>query len=155
MFQLLGDSQGDAAAHAKAVLKMETAMASASLTRVEQRDPYKLFHKMSRSELQALTPTFRWDAYFSAVNLPPARVINVTQPAFYREFEVQLKTASLDDIKTYLRWHVIHAKARFLSNAFVQTDFDFFSKTLRGVPEMQPRWKRCVSLVDHNLGEAL
>jgi endothelin-converting enzyme/putative endopeptidase len=155
MFQLLGYSAPDSAAHAKAVLKMETALAGASLTRVEQRDPYKLFHKMSRSELQALTPTFRWDAYFTALNLPPARLINVTQPAFYREFEVQLKTASLDDIKTYLRWHVIHAKARFLSSPFVQADFDFFSKTLRGVPEMQPRWKRCVSLVDHNLGEAM
>jgi putative endopeptidase len=155
MFQLMGDPASVAAAHAKAVLKIETALAAASLTRVEQRDPYKLFHKMSRSELQALTPTFRWDTYFTGLNLPPTRQINVTQPAFYREFDVQLKTASLDDIKTYLKWHVIHAKARFLSNVFVQADFDFFSKTLRGVPELQPRWKRCVSLVDHTLGEAL
>jgi endothelin-converting enzyme/putative endopeptidase len=155
MFRLLGDSPADATAHAKAVMKMETALAGASLTRVEQRDPYKLFHKMSRSELQALTPSFRWDVYFTAVKLPPARVVNVTQPAFYREFEVQLKTAPLEDIKTYLRWHMIHAKARFLSSEFVKADFDFFSKTLRGVPEMQPRWKRCVSLVDHNLGEAM
>jgi putative endopeptidase len=155
MFQLLGDSPETAAANAKTVMRIETALAGATLTRVEQRDPYKLFHKMSRSELQALTPSFRWDAYFTGIQLPPTRLINVAQPAFYREFEVQLKANSLDDLKTYLRWHLIHAKARFLSSTFVQADFDFFSKTLRGVPAMQPRWKRCVSLVDHNLGEAL
>ena len=155
MFRLLGDSPAAAGAGAKAVMRIESALAAASLTRVEQRDPYKLFHKMSRSELQGLTPSFRWDKYFTATQMPPAREINVSQPAFYREFEVQLKTSSLDDIKAYLRWHVIHAKARFLSSGFVQADFDFFSKTLRGVPAMQPRWKRCVSLVDHNLGEAM
>jgi putative endopeptidase len=155
MFGLLGDSPAAATAGAAAVMRIETALANASLTRVEQRDPYKLFHKMSRAELQALTPSFRWDAYFAALRTPPAGQVNVTQPAFYRALETQLKTSSLADLKTYLRWHVIHAKARFLSSAFVQTDFDFFSKYLRGVPDMQPRWKRCVQLVDHTLGEAL
>jgi endothelin-converting enzyme/putative endopeptidase len=155
MFQLLGDASSAAETHAKAAMRIETALAGATLTRVEQRDPYKLLHKMSRSQLQALTPSFRWDAYFTGLDLPPVQTINVTQPAFYREFEAQLKTSSLDDLKAYLTWHAIHAKARFLSSAFVKADFDFFSKSLRGVPEMQPRWKRCVSLVDHTLGEAL
>ena len=59
-------------------------------------------------------------------------------------YETQLKTDSMDDLKTYLRWHVIHAKARFLSAAYVQADFDFFSNYLRGVPAMQPRWRCCV-----------
>ena len=155
MFELLGDSTTAAAANAATVMRIETALANASLTRVEERDPYKLFHKMSRSELQALTPSFHWDAYLTALQMPPARQINVTQPAFYRAFETQLKTDSLADLKAYLRWHVIHAKARFLSSPYVQADFDFFSSYLRGVPAMQPRWKRCVQLVDHTLGEAL
>ncbi|MGA2715569.1 MAG: M13 family metallopeptidase [Bryobacteraceae bacterium] len=155
MFELLGDSTTAAAANAATVMRIETALANASLTRVEERDPYKLFHKMSRSELQALTPSFHWDAYFTALRMPPARQINVTQPAFYRALETQLKTSSLADVKAYLRWHVIHAKARFLSSPFVQADFDFFSNYLRGVPAMQPRWRRCVQLVDHTLGEAL
>src|SRR6202000_2549209 len=81
--------------------------------------------------------------------------INVSQPAFYRELENQLKSNPVDDLKTYLRWHIVHAKARFLSAAFVEEDFNFFSKTLRGTPAMQPRWKRCVQLIDHNLGDAL
>jgi putative endopeptidase len=155
MFELLGEPPAESAANAATVMRIETALAAASLTRVEQRDPYKLFHKMPRSGLQALTPSFHWDAYFRALRMPPAREVNVTQPAFYRALETQFKTDSLDDLKTYLRWHVIHAKARFLSSAFVQADFDFFSKVLRGVVDMQPRWKRCVQLVDHTLGEAL
>jgi putative endopeptidase len=155
MFELLGDAPDAAAARAKAVMRIETALAKASLTRVESRDPYKLFHKMTRAELQALTPSFRWDAYFTGIQLPPARQLNVAEPAFYRELEVQLKTSSLADIQSYLRWHLIHAKARFLSTSFTQANFDFYSKYLRGVPVMPPRWKTCVQLVDHNLGEAL
>jgi putative endopeptidase len=155
MLQLLGDSPEAAAANAKTVMRIETALAKASLTRVERRDPYKLFHKMTRAELQALTPSFQWPAYFAALQAPPITRINVAQPAFYREFDTQLKTNSLDDIKVYMRWHLIHAKARFLSSAFVDADFNFSSKYLRGVTAMQPRWKRCVQTVDHTLGEAL
>ncbi len=155
MFQLLGDSEAAASANAATVMRIETALAKSELTRVEQRDPYKLFHKMTQAQLQALTPSFRWDDYFRAIQLTGKPPINVSQPAFYRELENQLKSDSIDDLKAYLRWHIVHAKARFLSAAFVQADFDFFSKSLRGVEQMQPRWKRCVQLVDHSLGEAL
>jgi len=155
MLQLLGETGEQAAADAKTVMRIETALAKASLTRVERRDPYKLFHKMTRGELQALTPSFRWNEYLAALQAPAFTRVNVTEPAFYRELEVQLKSNSIDDLKAYLRWHLIHAKARFLSPVFVQADFDFYSKYLRGVTAMQPRWKRCVQLVDHNLGEAL
>jgi endothelin-converting enzyme/putative endopeptidase len=82
-------------------------------------------------------------------------VVNVTQPAFYKEVEHQLATRPIDDWKVYLRWHLAHAKAPFLSSAFVQANFEFYSKYLRGVTEMQPRWKRCVRYVDQDLGEAL
>jgi putative endopeptidase len=132
MFQLLGDAPERAATEAQAVMRIETALAQASLTRVERRDPYKLFHKMSRAELQVLTPSFRWNEYFAALNAPTLARVNVAQPAFYRALEMQLKTNSLDDLKAYLRWHLVHAKARFLSSAFVQADFDFSSKYLRG-----------------------
>ena len=155
MFQLLGDSPAIAAANAKTVMRIETALANASLTRVQLRDPYAIFHKMKLADLQSLTPSFHWNEYLAALNAPPINEVNVTQPAFYREFEASLKANSLDDLKTYLRWHLVHAKARFLSPPFVEADFNFFSKTLRGTPAMQPRWKRCVQLVDHNLGEAL
>jgi endothelin-converting enzyme/putative endopeptidase len=155
MFQLLGESRESAAANAKTVMRIETALAKASLTRVEKRDPYKLFHKMNRADLQGLTPSFRWNQYLAALQATAIAQFNVTEPAFYREFEVQLKANSLDDLKAYLRWHLVNAKARFLSSAFVEADFNFSSKYLRGVTAMQPRWKRCVQLVDNTLGEAL
>jgi len=155
MFQLLGESRESAAANAKTVMRIETALAKASLTRVEKRDPYKLFHKMNRADLQGLTPSFRWNLYLAALQASAIAQLNVTEPAFYREFEVQLKTNSLAELKAYLRWNLVNAKARFLASAFVEADFNFSSKYLRGVTAMQPRWKRCVQLVDNTLGEAL
>ncbi len=155
MFELLGDSPEAAKAGAADVMRIETALATATLTRVEERDPQKLFHKMSVAQLQALTPSFRWAPYFAALHMPAAGQVNVTQPAFYRAVETQLTGNSLAALKNYLRWHLIHSRARFLSSPFVSADFDFFSHYLRGTPVMAPRWKRCEQLVDHMLGEAM
>jgi putative endopeptidase len=155
MLQLLGDAPATAAAEAKTVMRIETALAKASLTRVELRDPYKQYHKMSPAELQALTPSFHWADYFSGVGLADPAELNVTEPAFYKALEAQLKTESLANWQTYLRWHLVDARAAQLSSVFVQADFDFFRRYLRGVKEMQPRWKRCVRAVDRDLGEAL
>jgi putative endopeptidase len=155
MFQLMGDKPDVAKAEAAKVVEIETALAKASLTRVEQRDPYKLFHKVDFKGLQELTPDFDWAVYTKTIGLAPQNTFNVTQPAFYKEVENQLKTRSLDDMKTYLRWHTVHAAAPFLSDPFVNENFNFFSKTLRGVPQLRARWKRCVALVDGQLGEAL
>ncbi len=102
-----------------------------------------------------LTPSFGWAAYWSAIGLPAPAVVNVTEPDFYKEVERQLASRPIADWKTYLRWHLAHAKAPYLSSQFVRMNFDFYSKYLRGVTEMQPRWKRCVRYVDGSLGEAL
>jgi putative endopeptidase len=155
MLQLLGDSPDVAKREAQTVMAIETALAKASLTRVEQRDPHNLFHKMDRKGLQALTPAFDWDTYLKTIGLPGVDTFNVTQPAFYKELDRQLANRSLDDIKTYLRWHIAHANAPYLSGKFVQENFDFYSRTLRGVVEQPPRWKKCVRWVDDFLGEAL
>jgi len=155
MLELIGEKPAAAKLHAQTVMAIETALAKASLTRVEQRDPYKLFHKMSPAQFQAITPAFRWSDYFAGIKVPDASVINVAEPAFYKEVEVQLRTRTLPEWKTYLRWHLVHGAASFLSPVFVQENFDFYSKYLRGVKEMQPRWKRCVQRVDTDLGEAL
>jgi len=155
MLVLLGETPASAKAHAATVMSIETALAKASLTRVDKRDPYKLFHRLTAAQLQALTPSFRWDTYFAAAQTPATPVINVTEPAFFKELQLQLMSRTSADWKTYLRWHLVDAAAPFLSAAFVQADFDFFRKYLRGVKEMQPRWKRCVQLVDRDLGEAL
>ncbi|MGE5048146.1 MAG: M13 family metallopeptidase [Deltaproteobacteria bacterium] len=153
MLRLSGEK--DPAAGAQAVLKMETALAKASLTRVERRDPWKLYHKLDRTQLQALTPSLRWDRYLSAVDLAAVRTVNVTEPSFFKALDGLLRKESLAHWKTYLRWHLANARAPDLSSAFVNENFNFYSKVLRGIQEMPPRWKRCVRSVDHLLGEAL
>ena len=152
---LLGDSADLAKRNADKVLAMETALAAASLSRVDRRDSHNLFHKMDAKGLAVLTPGFDWNAYLKVAGLAKLDSFNVTEPEFYKALERLWQSSSLDDIKTYLRWHLAHASAAHLSSAFVKEDFDFFSKTLRGVPELKPRWKRCVAMVDTQLGEAL
>ncbi len=155
MLELLGDPAPKAAAEAKAVMAIETALAKASLTRVEQRDPYKLFHKMNRAQLQALTPAFKWEPYLKIGGLGDLNEFNVTEPAFFKEVQALLTSKHLNDWKAYLRWHVLDDRAAYLSSKFAQANFDFYGKYLRGTPEMRPRWKRCVQYVDNDLGEAL
>jgi endothelin-converting enzyme/putative endopeptidase len=155
MFELLGEEPQIAKTHAQTVMEMETALAKVSLTRVEKRDPYKLFHKMTRAQLQALTPAFQWTVYFKTSSVPDTSTINVTEPAFYKELQTLLQSRSLADWKTYLRWHLVHAKAPYLSSSFVMANFDFYNKYLLGLEELPPRWKRCVRRVDADLGEAL
>lgn len=155
IFELMGDSAGIAADEAKTVMGIETDLAKKSLTRVQKRDPYNLFHKMDRVQLKALSPNFDWDGFLAAEGLSNLQSFNVTEPEFYREVNRLLASAKLDDLKTYLRWHLAHAWAPYLSTNFQQANFDFYSRTLRGVNEMEPRWKRCVRWVDRDLGEAM
>jgi putative endopeptidase len=155
MFELLGDPEASAAAEAKTVMSLETALAQKSLTRVERREPHNLFHKMDRGQLKALTPSFDWDSYLAAQGLPGVQTFNVMEPAFYQEVDRLIQSESLDNLKTYLRWHLAHDLAPYLSVKFQEENFDFYSHTLRGVDVMQPRWKRCVRWVDRDLGEAL
>ncbi len=135
MLELTGESKAEAAAHAKAVMGIETALAKASLTRVEQRDPYKLFHKMTPAQLKALAPSFDWTRYLAAGDLGAIATINVTEPAFFKAMDSQIKTVKLPDWKAYLRWHAVNARADYLSSAFVTEDFNFYRRYLRGVTE--------------------
>ncbi len=155
LLELLGDKPKAAAAAAQRIMGLETDLAKASLTRVERRDPYNLKHRLKRADFQALTPSFPWTVYFDALGTPQYELVNVTEPKFYQEVERQLKTSKLSDWKSYLRWQLARGKAPYLSSKFVQADFDFYRKYLRGVSEMQPRWKRCVQWVDRDLPEAL
>jgi len=155
MFELLGDPSATAKTEADTVMAIETALAKASLTAVDKRDPYKQYHKITRAQLVSQTPSFNWTSYWSGIGLTPPANINVTEPAFFQEVERQLKTRPEADWKAYLRWHLVHGKSAYLSSPFVQANFDFYSKHLRGVTEMPPRWKRCVRNIDRDLGEAL
>ena len=155
MLELAGDTAEAAQAGAKTVLRIETALAKASLTRVERRDPYKVYHHTVPAKLKKLMPSFDWDGYFTAVGGHPVGWLNVSEPAFFEELGARLNSEPLGDIKTYLRWTLVSAKADYLSKAFVDARFAFYRGYLRGVKEAQPRWKKCVGWVDRDLGEAL
>ena len=155
VFELLGDNAETAKKNAATLMHIETALAQASLTRVERRDPYKLKNRMDVAALSKLAPNFDWPTYYRELQYPKFAVLNVAAPAFFKELNTELTAETLDNWKTYLRFHVADSQSPYLSSSFVQENFDFYRKYLRGAKEMQPRWKRCVQTTDRNLGEAL
>jgi putative endopeptidase len=155
MFALSGDAPDQAAAEAKTVLAIEMALAKASRTRVELRDPEKNYNPMSLAEMNTLTPDWPWERYLQEVGAPAVEQVNIRQPEFFKQMNQELSGVSLPEWKTYLRWHVLHTSAPGLPDRFVEENFDFYDRKLSGTKEMLPRWKRCVQSTDRNLGEAL
>jgi predicted metalloendopeptidase len=158
MFSLLAKSlnaTGDSKAKAQAVLKFETALAEASMDRVLRRNPESLDHPMMVSNLPGLTPDFAWTTFISDTHAPSFTKINVSDPDFFKKLAGTIERTSLDDLKAYLTWRVLHYYANALPEAFVEENFQFFRKTLSGQQELAPRWKRCVRATDGSLGEAL
>jgi putative endopeptidase len=155
IFVLAGEKPDLANADSNTVLTMETEMAKAAMDAVARRDPKNLNNKMSLAQMKALTPSFDWDAYLKLVKSPSAPHYIVTSPNFFKNMESMLNQHSLDDWKVYLRWQMLHGNADALSDAFVNENFDFFTHTLFGAQQLEPRWRRCVRKVDGSLGEAL
>ncbi|PYI87275.1 MAG: hypothetical protein DMF03_13765, partial [Verrucomicrobia bacterium] len=155
MLSLLGEDPKAAAEHAKKIMAMETALAQASRTKVELRDPQKNYNKMKMADLQSLTPDFKWNAYFKDANVASPGDINVGQPDFFKGANKVFANAPIDDWKEYFRWHLIHSTASELSNDFVNENFNFYETALRGTKEIKPRWKRVVTSTDGAIGEAL
>jgi putative endopeptidase len=154
---LAGAPQAQADADAAATMKIETALANASLTRVEQRDPYNLYHPMKIADVDALIPTLEVSALLEEEKVPQAVLsnIDIAQPKFLAALQTELAGEPIANLKAYLRIHALNAAAPSLSQPFEDAQFDFYSKYLRGVPQMQARWKRCEGQVDRYLGEAL
>jgi endothelin-converting enzyme/putative endopeptidase len=155
MFELLGDKPDAAVSEAQTVMRIETALANGSMTRVERRDPKALDHKLTAGDLRKISPDFQWDSYFTKVGLPSLASLNVSSPNFFKTLNGEIDKESLPDWKTYLRWHLVHASASQLSSAFENENFSFYGKTLQGQQELKPRWKRCTEYVDDYIGEAL
>ena len=155
MFVLVGDTPAQASEEAKSVMTIETALAKGSIDRVEMRDPAKVYHIMTLAELQGLSPNYDWKAYLAGIPIGEFKTLNVATPDFFKAMNAELDSASLESIKSYLRWHALRTAAPALSKAFVQEDFNFFSATLQGQKEDTPRWKRCTRRTDMALGEAV
>ena len=154
MMKLAGYTDADAQKAASVVMQFETALAKATLDNVARRDPEATDHKTTFAELQKLAPQFDWNGYFQAAKLPEIP-LNVQEPRFLEEFNRQLTATDLAGWKIYLKWQLLHAAAPYLSQPFVEENFDFYQKTLAGVNEQKPRWKQCVEATDQFLGEAV
>jgi putative endopeptidase len=155
LLTLGGESAERAKFDADATLRIETALAKASLTRADRRDPHKTYHMMTVEELSKIAPAFDWPRYFETQGAPGVAKVNVSQPEFFKAVQAEVSAESVDALRGYLRFHFLTAAAPYLAHPLEQADFDFYSTTLRGVPGMPPRWKTCTRGVDRDLGEAL
>ena len=155
LLTLTGDTAARAAAESAAVLTIETALARATPDNVTLRDPALSDHPTRVVELQTLAPAFDWRQYLAAAEVPATDIVNVTSPAFITGLDAVIASSSLDDIRSYLRWHLVHASAEMLPRAIADADFAFFARTLTGQMQPTPRWRRCIALTDQRVGEAL
>src|SRR5207244_249036 len=155
MLTLAGLSPRDAGREAEAVVSLETSLATAMLDIAARRDPNARNHPMSIEDLQRLTPSLNWKRYLTAVGAPGFATLNVTEPDFMKAVDRMLASAPLDNLKAYMKWHLVHSASMRLPDSFADPTFDFFSRTLGGQQEPQPRWRECVADTDQQLGEAL
>ena len=155
MFTLAGDTAEQAAKEADAVLRIETALAKASTSRTELRDPEKRYHIYTVADLQKLTPDFDYSAYFKDVKVGHFETLNVATPDFFKALNDLIAGEPVDAWKSYFRWHVLTASAQELPKAYRDEDFAFFGKVLAGQKEQTPRWKQCSSMTDQAMGEAV
>lgn len=154
LFTLTGQTPQKAAESAQTVLRIETALAKASMDRTLRRDPKNRDHKMSRESAMALAPNFYLARFFKDVNAPAFNDLNVSNPEFFKDVNRVVESESLDALKTYVEWHLLSGTAQWLPKAFVDARFKY-RQALTGQAEDQPRWKKCVEATDEELGEAL
>ncbi len=155
MLALQGKDAKAGAADAKVIVAIETALAKASRKLEDLSDPIANYHKVTLADFQKSTPAFAWDRYLTAVGAPKMESVIIGQPEFFQALQTLLDKTSLDDIKTYLRWHLLVGTAPLLHEAAAQESFAFFGTTLTGQPKLDDRWKRVIRRVDEGLGEAL
>nr|WP_248287475.1 M13 family metallopeptidase [Massilia antarctica] len=146
----------DAAAAAKAILALETALAEVQWSKVDLRDPVKRYNKVEIAKLGELTPGYDWKSALGAANVAgKVDYVVVGQPSYLAGFNQVLEKTDLATWKSYFEWHLLTSYAEFLSKEFVDADFAFFETVLKGVPEQEPRWKNGVATVNGALGEAV
>lgn len=155
MFKLLGDDPEKAEEQAQTVLAMETRLAEASLTQVELRDPSTMYNIVSMEDANKETGNFDWSEFFDGVGEGQLTSFSFAHPEFFAEMNKMMDEIPPEDWKSYFRWHIATFAAPFLSSDFVNEDFDFYGKTLRGTEELRPRWKRVLTVANRSLGEVL
>ena len=155
MFELVGSDSAQAQKAMEAIMKIENRLAKASRTNIELRDPIANYNKRSLEQLKEEYPTFGWDEFLTNADMAGVQELDLGQPSFIKEVEAIIGDTPIEDQVAYLQWNMINSASSFLSDEFVNQDFDFYGKTMSGKKELQPRWKRAVSSVNGSLGEAV
>lgn len=155
MFALSGISEDKAQQMSETIMKIETRLASASFTRLENRNPHATYNKMSQEEVAAKYPNYNWEKYISSMGVDYDGEINVRQPKFFDEMNNILIEISVDEWKDYFYWNLLDGTASYLTQALQEQNFDFFGRTMQGSPEMRPRWRRVLETTNGALGDAI
>jgi putative endopeptidase len=156
MLKLMGEPAVQASTDAQRIMTLETALAKVSMDVTSQRNPQNVYHLLPVSQLTGLTPAIDWPHLFATTGLADVSELNVANPDFFKGLQSVLDSTDFDTIKTYLRWQLINSIPGYaLPKALDEEDFDFYGHKLRGQPEQEVRWKRCVQATDGALGEAL
>jgi len=155
LFVLTDNDEETALQKANDVLSFETALAQNSLTRLERRDPFTTYNKMSIEELQQLSPSINWQEYFTNIGLADIKELNVRTTNFFKELSPLIEKTNIEILKTYLSWDILLNSSSFLSSDFEKASFEFYGKTLSGQKEMKPRWERVLRVTNIALGEAI
>lgn len=148
-------AQKNADAQAGWVLDLETQLAKASLDRVALREPENSYHIFTVKDADAKTPHFPWTSFYGAIGHAEVDRFSLAQPEFFAAADKALAEVPVAHWQAYLRWHLVNFAAPFLSDTFVNADFDFYARTLRGTEQLKPRWKRVIDATDEALGFAV
>jgi len=155
MLVLTGINQEDAINKASVIMNIETRLANASFTRLENRDPNATYNKKSKEEIKQLYSNLEIDNYFHNLGLEYDGDINVRQPKFFEEVNQMLADVNIEDWKTYLYWNLINSTASYLSTDFEELSFDFYGRAMQGSQKMRPRWRRVLASTNGALGDAI
>ncbi len=155
MLALVGVGTAQAADAADHVLALETALARASLTRVERRNPDTTYHLMPVSRLTSVAPGMAWPRFLAARAAGSVKDVNVEAPRFYHALDSLLDAVPVPQWREYLAWHTVRRLGPALDSDLERESFRFNSTVMQGVTEMQPRWKRCIAATDRALGDIL
>lgn len=155
IFKLMGVDSTTAQAKATSIIALETKMAQVSRKLEALRDPYANYNKMAISNLKLMSPTIEWPALLEKMGVKHVDSVIVGQPEFYKQLDKLISTENLQTLKDYMTFHLVGSYADYLSKPFVDADFNFYSKTIRGAQEMRPRWKRVLDAEEGAMGEAL
>lgn len=155
MSKLMGNDAVSAGKDAKIIMKLETELANHSRKLEALRDPIKNYNKMTLAQFKAATPNMAWSKMLAVMGIKNADVVIVGQPEFYKALDKMIKTYSISDWKTYLKWDLVNSYASYLGKDIEKQNFYFYSTVMGGVKVQKPRWKRVVEQTDGSLGELI